>query len=121
MANRAYAISILWEDKNPICSSKQSTTPELRHMSNAPSTRFYLDDKERGNQWITRLPFPVQCVERVETLDRINGNHFVTRYAYHDGYYDGIEREFRGFGMVEQWDTEEIDILRTRMNHEATN
>ena len=36
------------------------------------------------------------------------GNRFVTRYAYHHGYFDGVEREFRGFGMVEQWDTEEI-------------
>src|SRR5262249_36930034 len=29
-----------------------------------------------------------------------------TRYAYHHGYFDGPEREFRGFGLVEQWDTE---------------
>ena len=27
--------------------------------------------------------------------------------AYHHGYFDGYEREFRGFGLVEQWDTEE--------------
>lgn len=25
------------------------------------------------------------------------------------GYYDGMEREFRGFGAVEQWDTEHFD------------
>ena len=31
-----------------------------------------------------------------------------TRYAYHHGYFDGAERESRGFGMVEQFDTEEI-------------
>ena len=40
-------------------------------------------------------------------IDRISRNRFVTRYAYHHGYFDGVEREFRGFGMVEQWDTEE--------------
>ena len=33
------------------------------------------------------------------------------RYAYHHGYFDGEEREFRGFGMVEQWDTEEFAAL----------
>ena len=38
-------------------------------------------------------------------------NRFVTRYAYHHGYFDGEEREFRGFGMVEQWDTEEFAAL----------
>jgi RHS repeat-associated protein len=63
----------------------------------------------------------VQCVERVETFDRISGNHFVTRYAYHDGFYDSVEREFRGFGMVEQWDTEEIEILKSAMSSKATN
>ena len=73
----------------------------------APSTKFYLQDKRDGKPWITRLPFPVHVVERVETYDHISRNRFVTRYAYHHGYFDGEEREFRGFGMVEQWDTEE--------------
>jgi Insecticide toxin TcdB middle/N-terminal region len=51
-----------------------------------------------GKPWVTRLPFPVHVVERVETYDRISRNRFVTRYAYHHGYFDGEEREFRGFG-----------------------
>jgi len=72
----------------------------------APSTKFYLRDKREGRPWITRLPFPVQVVERVETFDQISRNHFVTSYAYRHGYFDGEEREFRGFGMVEQRDTE---------------
>jgi len=74
----------------------------------ASSTRFYLEDKENGNAWITRLPFPVHVVERVETYDHISRNRFVTRYSYHHGYFDGEEREFHGFGMVEQFDTEEF-------------
>lgn len=77
----------------------------------APSTKFYLQDKQAGKPWITRLPFPVHVVERVETYDYISGNRFITRYAYHHGYFDGIEREFRGFGLVEQWDTEEFPSL----------
>ncbi len=77
----------------------------------APSTKFYLQDKRDGTPWITRLPFPVHVVERVETYDHISRNRFVTRYAYHHGYFDGEEREFRGFGMVEQWDTEVIAAL----------
>lgn len=77
----------------------------------APSTRFYLQDKRDGKPWITRLPFPVHVVERVETCDHISRNRFVTRYAYHHGYFDGEEREFRGFGMVEQWDTEQFAAL----------
>lgn len=77
----------------------------------APSTRFYLEDKLAGRPWVTRLPFPVHVIERVETIDRVSRNRFASRYAYHHGYFDGAEREFRGFGMVEQWDTEEIGSL----------
>src|SRR5215212_7984024 len=77
----------------------------------APSTKFYLADKMAGKPWITKLPFPVHVVERVETCDYISRNQFVTRYEYHHGYFDGEEREFRGFGMVEQWDTEEFAAL----------
>lgn len=72
------------------------------------STRFYVQDRAAGTPWITRLPFPVHVVERVETLDRISRNRFVTRYRYRHGYFDGHEREFRGFGRVDQWDTEDI-------------
>jgi RHS repeat-associated protein len=75
-------------------------------LTYAPSTRFFLEDQRAGHPWITRLPFPVQVVERVESYDWIGRSRFVTRYAYHHGYFDGEEREFRGFGMVEQWDTE---------------
>jgi RHS repeat-associated protein len=81
------------------------------HIHYAPSTKFYLVDKAARKPWITRLPFPVHVVERVETYDWISRNRFVTRYAYHHGYFDGVEREFRGFGMVEQWDTEEFAAL----------
>lgn len=77
----------------------------------APSTKFYLLDKRDGKPWVTRLPFPVHLVEKVSTYDYVSRNRFVTRYAYHHGYFDGEEREFRGFGMVEQWDTEAFAAL----------
>jgi RHS repeat-associated protein len=77
----------------------------------ASSTKFYLIDKVAGRPWITRIPFPVHVVERVETYDRISRNRFVTRHSYHHGYFDGVEREFRGFGMVEQTDTEHLATL----------
>ena len=35
----------------------------------APSTRFYLEDRAAGSPWVTRLPFPVQVIARVETAD----------------------------------------------------
>lgn len=75
----------------------------------APSTKFYLRDRQEGTPWITKLPFPVQVVERTEQYDQITGLRFVSRYAYHHGYFDHHEKEFRGFGMVEQWDTEQYE------------
>ncbi|MGY1582267.1 SpvB/TcaC N-terminal domain-containing protein [Streptomyces sp. MN13] len=76
------------------------------HIRYAPSTRFYLADRRAGRPWHTRLPFPVHVVEQVEHRDGVRRTRFTTRFEYHHGYFDGVEREFRGFGMVEQHDTE---------------
>jgi RHS repeat-associated protein len=72
----------------------------------APSTRFYLEDRAAGTPWVTRLPFPVQVIARVETADAVQKTRFVTTYRYKHGFFDGFEREFRGFGRVEQLDAE---------------
>jgi len=73
----------------------------------APSTRFYLEDQRRPEtRWQTPLPFPVQVVACVEVIDELSRGKLTTEYRYHHGYWDGAEREFRGFGMVEQLDTE---------------
>lgn len=93
-----------------LIASRNNLGAETR-VQYAVSTRFYLEDKAAGRPWITRLPFPVQVVERVETYDHISRNRLVSRYRYHHGYFDGIEREFHGFGMVEQIDTEEFAAL----------
>lgn len=72
----------------------------------ATSTRFMVKARAAGLNWRTTLPFPVHVVERVVTTDRIAKNRFVSRFVYHHGYFDGTEREFRGFGQVDQWDGE---------------
>ena len=82
----------------------------LRKMYYAPSTKFYLQDKKAGKPWITKLPFPVHVLEKTETIDEPSQTTYANRYAYHHGYFDGEEREFRGFGMVEQWDTEDYQL-----------
>lgn len=72
----------------------------------APSTRFYLEDRAAGRPWATRLPFVVQTVARVETVDHIALTRVVSQYRYAHGWYDGIERENRGFARVDHWDAE---------------
>lgn len=76
------------------------------------STKFYLEDKKNGASWITKLPFPVQLVEKKIVTDKISGARYTHRFKYHDGYYDSVERQFRGFGYVESWDTEDYEGFR---------
>src|SRR5262249_34567463 len=71
-----------------------------------PSTKFYLADRAAGKPWLTKLPFPVHCVEQVTVRDQWRKTSFTSTYSYHHGYFDGVEREFRGFGRVEQIDVE---------------
>ena len=75
------------------------------------STDYYLEDKRAGHPWKTKLPFPVQVVAKIETIDQISGSKSVMLHGYHDGYYDPYAREYRGFGFVEQWDTETFEVF----------
>ena len=86
----------------------------------ASSSRFYLEDQKRPQtRWKTTLPFPVQVVARVEVIDEISRGKLTTEYRYHHGYWDGKEREFRGFGMVEQFDSESFDRYNSSGAHGA--
>lgn len=76
------------------------------------STAYYIKDMKEGRQWATTLPFPVHCVDSVQKYDEVSKNLTISRYRYHHGYYDGIEREFCGFGMAEKWDTEDFNFLK---------
>jgi glycosyltransferase TcdB-like subunit of Tc toxin len=86
----------------------------------APSIRFYLEDQRRpATQWKTTLPFPVHVVSRVEVIGHFSKGKLTTEYQYHHGYWDGAEREFRGFGMVEQRDTESFETYESSGLHGA--
>jgi RHS repeat-associated protein len=78
-------------------------------MEYTPSTKFYIADKLAGKPWATKLHFPVHCVSKTTIEDKISGHKFISEYSYHHGYYDHVEREFRGFGMVEQTDAETFE------------
>lgn len=82
-----------------------------------PSSYFFIQDRNKRKKWKTNLPFPVQALEKVEVIDHISHTKLVTTYCYHHGYYDGKEREFRGFGLVEQCDTESYDLFKKEDLH----
>lgn len=64
------------------------------------STQYLLEDKLSGKDWQYPLPFPINVVRKAIVADGM-GNDYETEFFYHDGYYDGEEKEFRGFAKVE--------------------
>ena len=73
----------------------------------APSTRYFLEDDQRHlTRWRTALPFPVLVVAGSVVRDEFSHGSVRTSYRYRHGHWDGAEREFRGFAMVEQRDAD---------------
>lgn len=72
------------------------------------STEEYLADRDNGASWSSSLPFPVQVVANVTVRDLNSGHEYQVEYHYRDGYYDGEEKEFRGFGGVRKVEHGEI-------------
>ncbi|MCK5241622.1 VCBS repeat-containing protein [bacterium] len=71
------------------------------------SVEHYLKDRQNPEtRWKTPLPFPVLILSKSEVVDTISRSKKVSTYSYHHGYWDGQEQEFRGFGRVDQQDTE---------------
>ncbi|KAF5649455.1 RHS repeat-associated core domain protein [Fusarium tjaetaba] len=76
---------------------------ELEYRS---STLYRLEDERAGQPWVTRLPFPVLCVSQVTTRDTVARTSVESRFDYYNGYYDPVDREFRGFQRVDKVDRE---------------
>ncbi len=70
------------------------------------SGQHYLRDKFSETPWITKLPSHRIVVDKLETIDHIGNTHFNQLFQYHDGFFDGEERAFRGFCLVDQYDSE---------------
>ncbi len=64
------------------------------------STEFMIADRVSAKSWTSFLPFPVTVVKE-ERVSNSLGVTTTTRYRYHNGFYDGIDKEFRGFIQVD--------------------
>lgn len=69
------------------------------------SAQEWLDEKPAIDP-VCYLPFPVPVVKQQSQLDEITGNCLNQFFQYLQGYYDGRNREFRGFGLLRQTDSE---------------
>ncbi|MGL4598823.1 MAG: SpvB/TcaC N-terminal domain-containing protein, partial [Bacteroidia bacterium] len=86
--------------------NNMGATNQVKYVS---SVKFYLADKKADTPWLQPLPFPVQVVEEVTSIDEVTGARMVHKFRYHDGFYDHAEKEFRGFGYIESWDSETLE------------
>lgn len=79
-------------------------------ISYRSSAQEWLDEKaeriKTGKPLICHVPFALHLVSSQTQLDEITGNRLAQGFSYRQGYYDGIEREFRGFGLLQQTDSE---------------
>ncbi|MDQ3110810.1 MAG: hypothetical protein M3R17_13030, partial [Bacteroidota bacterium] len=90
----------------------------LSSIAYTTSVLEQLRDAQQGRNWVTRLPMPVHVVSRSTTTDQLSGASYTQRTHYHDGYFDPEEREFRGFGFVETWDTDTYERLSSTGDEE---
>ncbi len=75
-------------------------------LTYSSSAMHYLRDLRSDSPWTSRLPTHVTVVDRLEVIDHISNTGSVLRYEYREGHFDGEEREFRGFGRVDVYDSE---------------
>lgn len=65
------------------------------------SAAYAADDARAGRPWSTRLPNGMMVVSEI-VEDVGLGVLETTRFNYHEGLYDGLTREYRGFGRAEK-------------------
>ena len=70
------------------------------------SGQHYLRDKASDTPWISKLPSHHTVVDRLEIIDLIGHTRVQQLFQYHDGFFDGEERTFRGFCHVDQYDSD---------------
>jgi hypothetical protein len=105
--NHVYFLDFTGGAKPYLLHEMDNNIGAITRVGYKPSTDYYLADQQNINtQWKTNLPFPSQVVSKVEIIDAFSEGKLTTEYHYHHGYWDGAEREFRGFGHVDQYDTE---------------
>lgn len=106
-SGHAHVLDLTGGSKPYLLTEIDNNLGALTRIHYVASTAFRIEDQHnRHTHWQTTMPAPVQVVARVEKLDRISGSKLVTRYRYRHGYWDGVDREFRGFGFVEQHESE---------------
>ncbi|WP_159813902.1 toxin TcdB middle/C-terminal domain-containing protein [Pseudomonas sp. 18058] len=88
------------------------------------SAQEWLDEKNQQHAAgienpISQLPMALHVVKQQTQHDEITGNTLTQGFSYRGGYYDRFEREFRGFRLLMQTDTEATQAERARTGFTA--
>ncbi len=58
-------------------------------------------DEAAGRPWAYKIPMSMLMVDKVIIQDLLTGQDEDTTWSFHDAFYDGVEKQFRGFARVE--------------------
>jgi RHS repeat-associated protein len=77
----------------------------VAQMTYKTSTDYLIEDKWNGEPWTSPLPHPVPVLSETVVSDSLQRlglpeQQVRTTFKYSNGYFDGREREFRGFALV---------------------
>ena len=57
-------------------------------------------DEAAGRPWVKKPPFAMTVVTRVDSHELLSGVHQIEDYSYSNGFFDGVEKKFRGYQSV---------------------
>ena len=117
---RAHFLDFTGGTKPYLLDETQNNMGATTRIEYEPSTRFSTAAAVSGEPWKTSLPTPTWVVSQLEAIDRISRSRQTSVFEYRHGYWDGVEREFRGFGMVEQRDTEQFETFTDGVELDGT-
>ena len=70
------------------------------------SATHFLNAKKEGQAWISKIPSHFTVVDNLIVQDHITKSKLSKVHRYKDGHYNGAERTFVGFGLIEEYDTQ---------------
>ncbi len=65
-------------------------------------------DRDTPLAWSTKPPFPVPVIASITVSDGLQ--QYVSNFTYRNGYYDGAEKQFRGFASATRRDVGDASI-----------
>ncbi len=99
----------------------QNNLGMIQEIAYGTSVEQAARDANEGRPWIHELPHAMRLVTRVDVYDTLNDLHEITELRYRDGFYDGLEKSFRGYQRVETTSPGDasIEAGRTRLEFDV--